>query len=66
MFKSFLIKTLLENEDYHLSNIKDFNLNDYHFRELAIKFLKCNVTDIVCIADYIRNYKESMEEDDKE
>ena len=64
LFKNYFINDILQNENYMLSHIENYNLQDYYVCQLVIKFFEKGITDLDFIFKAIKEYKE--EDDNNE
>ena len=47
----------MENEEYHLENMKDVNITNYHYEQLCSEFLKVGIDDLEYIDLKIKELK---------
>ena len=45
IFENLFLKSLMKNEEYHLENIKNVDITDYHYEQLYSEFLKIGIDD---------------------
>ena len=57
IFENLFLENLIENEEYHLENMKDINLTDYHYIELFKEFLEIGIDDMQYINSKIHELK---------
>lgn len=57
IFKNYFINDMLKNEEYLLSHIENYELNDYYLCQLVTKFLSEGITDLDFIINTIKNYR---------
>lgn len=57
IFKNYFINDILQNENYSLSHIENYDLSDYYVCQLVIKFFEKGITDLEFIMNSIKNYK---------
>ena len=48
----------MENEEYHLENMKDVNITNYHYEQLCSEFLKVGIDDLEYIDFKIKELEE--------
>lgn len=56
IYKKYTIKSLLDNEEYLINNIVEYNVEDYYVRKLLIKFIELGITNISYIENEIKDY----------
>lgn len=59
--EKYFFDNLLENESYHLENIKECKPTDYHYQELYKCFLKIGIDDIQYIHLSIATLKHNFD-----
>ena len=47
----------MKNEEYHLENMKDVNITNYHYEQLCSEFLKVGIDDLEYIDLKIKELK---------
>ena len=57
IFENLFLENLIENEEYHLENMKDINITDYHYQQLFNEFLTIGVNDVEYIDLKIKELK---------
>lgn len=57
IFENLFLENLIENEEYHLENMKDINVTDYHYQQLFNEFLKIGIDDMNYINSKIHELK---------
>ena len=57
IFENLFLENLIENEEYHLENMKNVNVTDYHYEQLFIKFLEIGIDDMQYINSKIHELK---------
>ena len=57
IFENLFLEDLMENEEYHLENMKNTNITDYHYRQLCSEFLKVGIDDLEYIDLKIKELK---------
>lgn len=55
--EKYFFDGLLDNENYHLENMKECNPSDYHYQELYNCFLKIGIDDVQYIHFSIESLK---------
>ena len=66
IFEDYFIKNILSNCNYELNHIEEYSLEDYYVRRIICNFLEYGNFDYQYMIDKIKEYKESMEEVEKE
>lgn len=61
IFERRFWENLFECEDYDFRNIKEENIDDFHFRDLVCKAMQEGITDIEYITEKIIEYKNKSE-----
>lgn len=56
IYKEYTINSILKNEEYSIKRIKEYDIDDYYFRVLVIKFIELGITDITYIENEIKDY----------
>lgn len=56
IYKKYTIKSLLDNEEYLINHIEEYEVEDYYFRKLLIKFIELGITNISYIENEIKDY----------
>lgn len=56
IYKKYTINSLLTGEKYSIERIKEYDIDDYYFRLLVIKFIELGITDITYIENEIKDY----------
>lgn len=64
VFEDYFIGNILSKCEYELNNIEEYSLNDYYVRKIICDFLEYGNFDYKYMLDKIKEYKESMKEDD--
>lgn len=59
--EKYFFDRLLDNENYHLENMKECNPNDYHYQELYDCFLKIGIDDVQYIHLSITTLKHNFD-----
>ncbi len=57
IYENLFIKKLLENEDYHLKEMKECKVTDYHYQQIFDEFLKIGISDTEYIDLKIKEMK---------
>lgn len=57
IFENVFIENLIKNEEYHLENMKNTNITDYHYGQLCSEFLKVGIDDLEYIDLKIKELK---------
>lgn len=57
IFENLFLEDLMENEEYHLENMKNTNITDYHYGQLCSEFLKVGIDDLEYIDLKIKELK---------
>lgn len=65
LFENYFIENILSANKYELNNIEEYSLDDYYVRKIICDFLEHGNFDYKYVIDKIKEYKESMKEDDK-
>lgn len=65
VFEKYFFDNMLQNEDYKLNHIENFDLEDYYLRALICSFLEYGNFDINYLIDKIKKYKEDLENESK-
>ena len=66
LFENYFIEDILSVNKYELNHIEEYSLDDYYVRKIICEFLEHGNFDCKYVIDKIKEYKESMKEDDKE
>ncbi|MBR3117575.1 MAG: hypothetical protein IKF36_06890 [Bacilli bacterium] len=66
VFENYFIEGILSKLKYELNNIEEYSLDDYYVRKIICDFLEYGNFEYKYMVDKIKEYKESMKEDDKE
>ena len=59
--EKYFFDGLLDNENYHLENMKECNPSDYHYQELYNRFLKIGIDDVQYIHLSIASLKHNFD-----
>ena len=57
VFENLFLEDLMENNEYHLENMKNTNITDYHYGQLCSEFLKVGIDDLEYIDLKIKELK---------
>ena len=65
IYENLFLKQLIENEEYHLTNMKNIDVTDYHYQQLFNEFLKIRITDVEYIDLKIKEIRSKLEASQK-
>lgn len=57
IFENLFLENLIKSEDYHLENMKNTNITDYHYEQLCSEFLKVGIDDLEYIDLKVKELK---------